>query len=43
MKYAIEMGLGAMIYIYIYTKFRKDRLRHSKADRGKYTATQIHR
>jgi hypothetical protein len=24
MKYAVEIGSGAMIYIYIYTKFHKD-------------------
>jgi hypothetical protein len=34
MKYADEMGSGAMIYIYIYTKFHKDWLKHSKVDRG---------
>jgi hypothetical protein len=30
MKYAVEMGLGAMIYI---TKFHRDWFRNSKADR----------
>jgi hypothetical protein len=37
MKYAVEMGSGAMI---IHTKFHKDWFRHSKVDRGD---TQTHR
>jgi hypothetical protein len=37
MKYAVEMGSGAMIYI---TKFHKDWFRHSKVDGGGYTDTQ---
>jgi hypothetical protein len=31
MKYAVEMGSGAMIYI---TKFPKDWFRHSEVDKG---------
>jgi hypothetical protein len=37
MKYAIKMGSGAMIYI---SNFKKDWLRHSKADRKGFTDTQ---
>jgi hypothetical protein len=33
MKYDVEMGSGAMIYIYIYTKFHKNWFSHSKVDR----------
>jgi hypothetical protein len=36
MKYAVEVGSGAMIYI---TKFHKDWFQHSKVDRGGYTDT----
>jgi hypothetical protein len=38
MKYAAEMGSGAMIYVH--TKFHKDWLRHSKVVKGEYTDTQ---
>jgi hypothetical protein len=33
MKYAVEMGSGAMIYI---PKFHKDGFSHSKVDKGKH-------
>jgi hypothetical protein len=39
MKYPVEMGSGAMIYIYIYTAFRKGRLAIQKLTGG-YTDTQ---
>jgi hypothetical protein len=32
MKYAVEMGSGAMIYVH--TKFHKEWFRYSTADRG---------
>jgi hypothetical protein len=34
MKYATEMGSGAMIYVH--TTFHKDWFRHSKAEGGKH-------
>jgi hypothetical protein len=36
MKYAVEMGLCAVIYI---TKFHKDWFRHLKSDKGTDTKT----
>jgi hypothetical protein len=38
MKYAVEVGSVAMIYIH--TKFHKDWFRHSKLDRIRYTDAQ---
>jgi hypothetical protein len=38
MKYAVEMGSGAMIYVH--TRFYKDWFRHSEVDKGD---TQTHR
>jgi hypothetical protein len=38
MKYVVQMGSGAMIYI---TKFRKDWFSHSEFDKGD-TQTDIH-
>jgi hypothetical protein len=37
MKYAVEMGSVAMIYVH--TEFHKDCFRHSKGDRGEFTDT----
>jgi hypothetical protein len=43
MKYALEMGLGAMMYVH--TKFHKDWFRHSKLNRweGTQTACRSHK
>jgi phospholipase C len=37
MKYAIEIGSGAMMYV---LKFHEDWLSHSEIDKGGYTDTQ---
>jgi hypothetical protein len=41
MKYAVELGSGAKIYIYIYTEFLKDWFMHSKVNRGGFTDCKV--